>query len=339
MTMATPESKTGSGFSPAEIRARLQTLAATRPSSIRLGVPLRELTTIRIGGPAFGLASILTLEDAKWFQGLVNENEVPVACLGSGSNVLADDRGFCGLIMRMERATFEVSGDAVTAGAGLPFDALIERCLGTGLTGLEFASGIPGTVGGAVVGNAGCFGHEIGEFLIQATLLKADGTVASVGPAELAFGYRSSSLKGSQDILLDVCLQLRRGDLAAAADLRHQRLAQRWQKHPRQEPSAGSYFKNLPPLVPGGPRRAAGELLEQVGAKQMRVGGAAVFARHANIIINTGTATCRDVLALAKRMKQAVFAAFGVQLQEEVRYLPWQAAAEPPPPAPLPPGP
>ncbi|MFH1844744.1 MAG: UDP-N-acetylmuramate dehydrogenase [bacterium] len=305
------------------IRTAIDSLRGQFPAQLLVDVPLRELTTFRIGGPALGVGLIQTHDDARKFQAIAAEHDLPLAFLGDGSNVLADDRGFCGLILKMEVPTFEIHGDTVTVGAGVRFDNLIERCLAAGLVGLEFASGIPGTVGGAVVGNAGCYGHEISEFLVAATVLRADGRLETVGPEDLVFSYRNSRLKGSTDLLLEAELQLRQGDNTAALQARQEHLASRGRKHPVHEPCAGSYFQNLPPRISGGKRRAAGELLEAVGAKEMQVGGAAVFAKHANIIINADGASCRDVQALAARMRTAVADRFEVQLQEEVRYLSW----------------
>jgi len=320
---------TGGDPAPDQIRAALAELAAAHPDIIECQVPLRELTTFRIGGPALGLVRVHTPDEALRFQLLAREHGLPLVALGGGSNILADDRGFCGLVLRLELDSFAVRGHAVTAGAGLAFDALVERSLEAGLVGLEFASGIPGTVGGAVVGNAGCHGHEIGEFLREAVVLRPDGRIEMVTPASLQLAYRSSALKSSGDLLLEATLELRSGDVGVARQVRQEHLALRRRKHPWREPSAGSYFRNLPPASPEGRRQAAGELLDRAGVKGMRVGGAAVYERHANIIINTGGATCADVLALAARMKAAVRERFGVELQEEVRHLPWRSAGDP----------
>ncbi len=299
-------------------------LAAELPataSGVAIAEPLSRLTTLRIGGPAGLVHPVENTEQAKRFLDVAARHAVPWTCLGGGSNVLADDAGFAGMVMLVRCRQFLRRGDVVVAGAGWDFDALIETTLRAGLTGLEFASGIPGTLGGALVGNAGCYGHEIAEFLVEATVLREDGRVDVVGPDDLAFGYRTSALKQRRDVVLEMALRLNRGDAAAAADVRAAHIADRRLKHPWDEPSAGSYFKNLPPLAPGGRRRPAGALLEAVGAKDMREGGAAVFARHANIIVNAGGATSRDVLTLAARMKDAVRERFGERLEEEVRHL------------------
>lgn len=286
--------------------------------------PLRamaELTTFRIGGPAGLVCPVKNPDDALRFLDLAHRHELRWTCLGGGSNILADDRGYDGAVLLMQCEQFEVQADAVRVGAGWDVDALIEATLGAGLTGLEFASGIPGTLGGAVVGNAGCYGHEIGEFVREATVLRADGRLESIGPEQFAFSYRNSALKELPDVVLDVTLQLRRGDLHLAGEERRDHLDDRRHKHPWDLPCAGSYFKNLPPSAPGERRRAAGQLLEAVGAKAMREGDAAVFDRHANIIVNLGRARSVDVLRLAARMKEAVSARFGEILEEEVRHL------------------
>jgi UDP-N-acetylmuramate dehydrogenase len=282
---------------------------------------LRELTTLRIGGAAGLVCRVQNVDQAREFQAFAIHHGLAYDRLGGGSNLLADDAGYPGLILKVETAAFNRRGDTIRAGAGLPFDDLIAATLREGLVGLEFASGIPGTLGGAVVGNAGCYGHEIGEFVREATVLTPDGRVVTVGPADFGFTYRDSALKATRAVVLDIVLQLTTGDVDQAIARRDELIADRRQKHPWAEPTAGSWFKNLPPAEPGGRRRPAGALLEAVGAKDMRVGDAAVFARHANIIVNVGLATSADVLELASRMRTAVQAAFGVNLEPEVRHL------------------
>jgi UDP-N-acetylmuramate dehydrogenase len=300
---------------------RLAERLASEAGGAEAGLPLFRLTTLRIGGPAGVVCPVHNNEDARRFLDLALACDLPWTCLGGGSNILADDAGYAGMVLLVRTRRLTVQGDAVRVGAGWDFDDLVAETLRLGLTGLEFASGIPGTLGGALVGNAGCYGREIGEFLREATVMRPDGTLQTVGPDEFAFAYRTSALKGRGDVVLEAVLGLDRGDAAAAARVRAEHLADRRRKHPWDQPSAGSYFKNLPPLRPGEPRRAAGKLLEAAGAKSMREGGAAVFPRHANIIINTGGATSRDVLVLADRMRTAVLAMFGEELEPEVRHL------------------
>lgn len=308
----------------------LKTLSGPDQDLVRPNARLRDLTTLRIGGPAALLCPIHNPEQARRFHGLARENDIPLFVLGGGSNVLADDTGYQGIVLQVATRELVVQGDVVHVGAGLDFDQLIATTLDRGLTGLEFASGIPGTVGGAVVGNAGCYGHEIGEFLLAAVVLRPDGTVETVGPEAFGFRYRETDLRETGNIVLNVSLRLMRGDVAAARAVRAEKIADRRRKHPIELPSAGSWFRNLPPAGPGLRRRAAGRLLEQAGALSFQEGDARVFAKHANMIVNTGQATSADVLTLASRMQQAVQAKFGVTLQPEVRYLGTTADAPPP---------
>lgn len=282
---------------------------------------LSRATTLRVGGPAEILCRVRTIDQARRFQELAHEAGMPLFVLGGGSNILADDAGFPGLVLRVETADFQPRGTLVTAGAGLGFDALIERCLAAGLTGLEFASGIPGTLGGAVMGNAGCYGHEIGEFVREARTIDAEGRILTRGPEDFGFRYRATDLRESGEILLEVVLELQAGNVAGAGDVRRAHLADRARKHPVDLPSAGSWFRNLPPPEPGARRVAAGRLLEEVGAKDFAEGDARVFERHANMIINAGRATSDQVRTLVRRMHRAVQDRFGVDLIEEVRYL------------------
>jgi len=289
--------------------------------SVRRGLPLSRLTTLQVGGAADLVCPVQNPEQALRFQCAAIEAGLPWFVLGGGSNVLADDRGFGGALLTMEAAGWRPFGDAIEVQAGASFDGLVAATLADGLCGLEFASGIPGTIGGALAGNAGCYGREISDLVDEITVLTADGRLERRAPGECGFRYRGSALRDAGEIVLGAVLRLRRGDLAAAVAAREAHLADRRAKHPVTEPSAGSWFRNLDPAEPGGSRRPAGALLEQAGAKAMREGGAAVFPRHANIIINLGGARSDDVRRLAARMSAAVRDRFGVLLREEVRYL------------------
>ena len=294
-------------------------------------VPLSSLTTMRIGGPAMLVCPIRNAELAQRFQAFCFQEDLSSAVLGGGSNILAADEGFGGLIFRISNEDFTVRGETVTAGAGLDFDFLISRTLQEGLTGLEFASGIPGTLGGALVGNAGCYGRNIGEFVIEALVLRKNGKLEKIGPDEFGFDYRRTLLQKTGDVVLEATLRLQRGNIDLAQTDRRKKIADRQAKHPLDIPCAGSWFKNLDPDEPNGRRTAAGILLEEVGAKQMSVGGAAVFPKHANIIINRGGATCAEVLELARMMREAVRSKFGVALEQEVRHLTGETSTAQPP--------
>lgn len=299
----------------------LNLLTAELRDSVRRGVPLGGLTTLRVGGPAALVCPVHNPEQALRFQQAALESGLPWFVLGGGSNVLADDAGFPGVVLHVAAGGWEARGEVVVAQAGIALDALVAATLADGLCGLEFASGIPGTLGGALAGNAGCYGHEISELVEEITVLTADGAIERRDAGACGFRYRGTGLRDAGDTVLSSVLRLRRGDLAAAVAEREAHIADRRAKHPVLEPSAGSWFRNLEPSEPGGRRQAAGALLEQVGAKEMREGDAGVFSRHANIIVNLGRARSDDVRRLAWRMREAVRSRFAVELREEVRYL------------------
>jgi UDP-N-acetylmuramate dehydrogenase len=294
--------------------------------------PLRHHTTFRIGGPADYFYTAHTADELVTALRTARELELPVFLLGGGSNLLVSDEGFRGLVVRNGIETLEFDGAAVHVGCGKDFLELINACRDRAIAGLEFAAGIPGSVGGALFGNAGCYGQDIGSFTIECTIATLDGAVVETQPAAwFEFAYRDSRLKRDPRVLLTCLLRLRAGDPAASAREIEEKLEIRRVKHPqwRVEPTAGSYFKNLPPdwqmpgakLSPGTRRVAAGQLLDECDCRGLRVGGAMVFAKHANIIVNGGQATARDVLELAAEMKRRVREKFGVTLEEEVMFL------------------
>lgn len=303
------------------IRNFLDDLTAVERTQVRLNVPLCSLTTLQIGGPAAIVCNLANPDHARRFHNLALKHKMDVFVLGGGSNVLGDDKGFPGVILHVATTEFQQDDTVITAGGGLEFDAVIRRSLDLQLTGLEFASGIPGTLGGAIVGNAGCYGHEIGEFLLDAQVLLPDGEIATIGPDDFGFRYRETDIRETGHILLSARLQLQRGDIAAAQASRTAKLDDRQRKHPTDLPCAGSWFRNLPAPAPGARRQAAGHFLEQVGAKEMSEGDALVFALHANMIVNSGQATSGDVLKLAARMHDAVLERFALELVPEVRHL------------------
>jgi UDP-N-acetylmuramate dehydrogenase len=294
--------------------------------------PLRHHTTFRVGGPADFYFAAPTAEKLVGALRTAHEAGLPVFLLGGGSNLLVSDDGFRGLVIRNAIEGIEFDGTAAQVGCGTDFLELIYRCRDQELSGLEFAAGIPGSVGGALYGNAGCYGEDIGSYTIECTHVAHDGSGLETRPAAwYQFAYRDSRLKRDPRVLLTCLLQFRRGGRAASQKIIDEKLEVRRVKHPqwRIEPTAGSYFKNLPPdwrmpgakLSPGTHRVAAGQLLDECGCRGLRVGDAMVFAKHANIIVNAGRATAREVLELAATMKARVRQKFGVELEEEVMFL------------------
>src|SRR5262249_20537553 len=299
--------------------------------------PLRHHTTPPIGRPPHLHPTARSNGQLVEALKAAHELELPHFLLGGGSNALVADEGFRGLVVRNAIEGIEFDGTAAQVGCGTDFLELIYARRDRGLSGLEFAAGIPGSIGGAIYGNAGCYGQDIGSFTIECTHTSLDGSVVETKPgASYEFTYRDSRLKREPRVLLSCLLQLAPGEQAAIQRVIEEKLEIRRQKHPqwRVEPTAGSYFKNLPPdwrmpgeagaadkLSPGTRRVAAGQLLDECGCRGLRVGDAMVYAKHANILVNAGRATRAEVLALAEIMKGRVWEKFQVELEEEVMFL------------------
>ncbi|NOT35333.1 MAG: UDP-N-acetylmuramate dehydrogenase [Candidatus Eisenbacteria bacterium] len=294
--------------------------------------PLKRHTTFRIGGPADFFVAARTSDQLVDALRVAHETATPVFLLGGGSNLLVSDDGFRGLVVRNAIDSVEFDGTAALVGGGKDFLELILMCRDRSFAGLEFAAGIPGSIGGALYGNAGCYGKDIGSYTLECTIATLDGARVETRPAPwFEFAYRDSRLKREPHVLLTALLRFATGDRDAIQKEIDEKLEIRRVKHPqwRIEPTAGSYFKNLPPdwQVPGarhspGTRRVpAGQLLDECDCRGLRVGDAMVFPKHANIIVNAGHATAAEVLELAELMKARVREKFGVTLEEEVMFL------------------
>ncbi len=307
---------------------------------VREGVSLRPFTTLRAGGEAERLVECRSADDlaqAAQLQDIENrkskiENRI---VLGSGSNVLPSDAGVPGLVIlnRAQRIAVARTGE-VLADTGASFQELFLKTAQAGLHGLEFAVGIPGTVGGALVSNAGAYRSCVSEFLTRIEIVY-EGKREWVDPSWMEFSYRDSVLRRPDPppaIMIRIALKLPPGDPKRIFDEAREYQRQRISKQP-PSPSAGSFFKNvndreLADRLPGLPeplRKSgvvpAGYLIEAVGLKGHRVGGAMLGVRHANFILNVGNATASDIRRLAIRAKSAVLDRFGVELEEEVLYI------------------
>jgi len=292
---------------------------------VHRGYPLSNWTTFRLGGPcpiAIDCTSAEVLASA-WQ--LLHENGIRSRLIGGGSNLLVSDAGVEEVVVRFVApgAVIEISDDLVTVCAGAGLDDLAARTVEAGLDGLVTCSGIPGTVGGAIAGNAGAFGRQVGDVLVDVEAIDAEGKV-SVWPAgALGLAYRRSDVEHHGLILLRARFRLSKGDAVALAEQRASILALRAEKHPdwRTVPTAGSFFKNIEPTSKADRRQAAGWYLEQAGAGAMREGGARTFERHANIVIAETGATAAQVKRLTDRMAEAVRQKFGLVLVREVKII------------------
>ena len=283
---------------------------------------LSALTTFRIGGPARVFADVpLTAIPA--IGGILQqckEHGIPVVWLGKGSNVLCADEGLSALVLRMEPETAVnvEDGRLLSCSAGVSLTTLCRTAQKNGLTGLEFAFGIPGSVGGAVYMNAGAYGGEMADVIAGAEALDAAGHAVTLSADDLALGYRHSALmeRGEDDRLLltAVILRLSPGNAGEVAERMAELLGRRKEKQPLDYPSAGSFFKR-----PEG--YFAGALIEGAGLKGYRVGGAAISDKHAGFVINCGGATAADVRQLCRDVQERILQKDGVRLEPEVRFI------------------
>ncbi|MDQ7819791.1 MAG: UDP-N-acetylmuramate dehydrogenase [Armatimonadota bacterium] len=292
-----------------EVARRLRALCR----DVRENEPLARHVSFRIGGPADVLAVPRSVRELRAVVRWLFDAGLPFVVLGQGSNVLIADAGIRAVVLKIGKGLDGVAfdGGRVTAqaGAGLPF--LARAAAARGLAGLEFAAGIPASVGGAVVMNAGAHGHAMAEVVRSVRVLQPDGERV-LAAAELAYGYRTSALQRQVGVVVEATLQLRQGDPAAVRELTDRWLAQRAATQPLGPPSSGCVFRNPP-------GDHAGRLIDLAGGKGLQVGGARVSEVHANYILNTGAATAADVLALMRQVSGLVMEKFGVRLEPEIK--------------------
>ena len=293
-----------------------QQLSALLPAGcVRENVTLAPYTTMRTGGPAALFAEPRSAQQLAHVHQWAQEKGLPLLILGNGSNLLIADSGFDGLVIHLGRALSEVSvfANTLTAQAGASLAAAARAAAQASLTGLEFAAGIPGSIGGAVCMNAGAYGGEIAQGIVSACVLTPEG-VRTVSKDELSLGYRSSAVMQNGWVVLEATFELAPGSpdeiKATMADL----AARRREKQPLQYPSCGSFFKR-----PVG--YYAGALIEQAGLKGYRVGDAQVSELHAGFVINRGHATSSEIYRLMQEVQRRVQAQFGVTLEPEVRLI------------------
>jgi UDP-N-acetylmuramate dehydrogenase len=287
-------------------------------SRVAVDRPLSDLTTFRTGGAA---RLFIEVQDAPELAAAIEiavKHSIPFFMVGGGSNLLVSDLGYDGLIIKNSVMGMSINGERINAGAGEELQALVDLAAENSLAGLEFASGIWGTVGGAICGNAGAYGSEIGRFLDSAELVDRKGNIRAVEADYFEFSYRWSRLKKTGEFVTRATFALKEGKKEAIQSRIDEIMALRNDKLPVGLRSAGCFFKNIPDGSREYGKLSAGMLLEKVGAKSLRWGGAKVFEKHANILINEGSAKSEDIRRLADLMKSKVREKFGIELQEEV---------------------
>lgn len=299
------------------VSEQIAACAKELPCDVTLHAPMRGCTTFQIGGEADAL---VTVRDGKTLGTLLSKlrgEGIPALLIGGGSNLLIGDGGVRGAVLRMDSrcAKVERLGDAgLRCDAGVPLPRLSRAAQQYGLTGLEFACGIPGSAGGGLYMNAGAYGGEMAQVVTEAELLLPDGTIQTVQAADLALSYRHSALMETGGVVLSLSLSLQPGDPAAIAAKMTELLTARRDKQPLNFPSAGSFFKR-----PTG--YFAGKLIDDCNLRGYRVGDAQVSEKHAGFVVNRGNATCEQVKQLEKDVRTRVYEQFGVTLQPEVRLI------------------
>ena len=273
-------------------------------------------TTFRIGGPAELFLVPKSTEEIAGIFKICREEGIPWFVLGNGSNLLVSDKGYQGVVIQLYKGFGEVKvqGCQITAQAGALLSQIAAAAREESLTGFEFAGGIPGTLGGAVVMNAGAYGGEMKDVIKEVTVLTREGEIRTLQAEELAMGYRTSAIKEAGYIVLSAVLSLEKGDKEQIKARMQELAGMRSSKQPLQYPSAGSTFKR-----PEG--YFAGKLIMDSGLRGYQVGGAQVSEKHCGFVINTGNATARDVRNLMADVQRIVEEKYGVKLEPEVKFL------------------
>lgn len=287
----------------------------------KTGYPLSKLTTFGVGGPAAFFVQAGSLDELKMSIAACRKGSCPWFIIGRGSNLLAEDSGFSGAVLRLEEefASVRYTAEGASAGAGLSLAKLCEGSAQHGLAGLEFAHGIPGTVGGALWMNAGAYGTEIFDLVTKVTVLDSETSEISVLPPPFEHGYRKGPFRDRNIVILSAEFLLRpeeRGEIEARC---LELTSRRKSSQPVGQRSAGSVFKNPP-------GRKAWELISEAGCRAMTVGGAKVSEKHANYIVNAGKATAADIRELIGNVRSRVMERFGVELETEIEFLPGAGA-------------
>lgn len=301
---------------------------------IKQNVILAKYTTYKIGGPADYFISVKDMEELKQALKFADDNSLPLFVLAGGSNVLFSDGGYRGLIIKIDNNGLEIKDGKITADAGALMNDVVSWSVGNNLAGLEWAGGLPGTIGGAIRGNAGCFGSETKDAIVEVITMTENGEIKSFSNADCKFGYRDSVFKHNGEIILSAVFKLKSGDREKLKAEAFDHIKYRQAKH--RMPSCGSVFKNVPvenvsmttqeqfqnkikidpfPIIP------AGAIIEACGLIGKIIGGARITTEHANVIHNFNNAKAIDVFNLINLAKEEAKKQFGIKLEEEVQLI------------------
>lgn len=297
----------------------LEALQGVPGTHLHPGHSLAEECSYRIGGPARYFARPETVGALRDLWQAAKKLDVPVFILGGGSNVLFQDQGFPGLILSLRKldSLAPLAGNLFRVGAGVHNSVLTAHALEHALTGFEWASGLPGTVGGGIYMNAKCYGRSFSEMVESVSALTSDGEIKTLSQAECGFAYKQSVFQSRAWIITEASLRLAPGEISSIRQATQANQEDRVRKGHFAHPSAGCVFKNdYSVCIP------SGRLIEECGLKGLRIGDAQIFEQHANFIVNRGQARARDVLALMDKIRRTVWEKKRVKLEEEIRVVP-----------------
>lgn len=284
--------------------------------SVLVDEPMSKHTTFRIGGPADYFVMPATEEELQKVLNLCKEEDMPYYIVGNGSNLLVSDEGYRGVIIQIYKSMNQITveGETIYAQAGALLSQIAARALANELAGFEFAAGIPGTLGGACVMNAGAYGGEMKDVLVEVTVVDGEGNLVTIPKDELELGYRTSIIAKKGYVVVGAKIGLTKGNAEEIKGIMDDLKVKRVTKQPLEYPSAGSTFKR-----PTG--YFAGKLIQDAGLRGFQVGGAQVSEKHCGFVINAGGATAADVASLMKQVSDKVEEQFGVPLEPEVKRL------------------
>lgn len=286
--------------------------------NIYLNEPMSKHTTFRIGGNADIFVTANTLEQINYILEMVKENNIPLTIIGNGSNVLVKDNGIRGIVLKIRLDNYEINRQdlVVNVEAGMLNAKLAQILLKEGIEGFEFASAIPGTIGGAIKMNAGAYGSEMKDIILETTYIDMDdeNKIKTVNNSEQCFEYRSSIFKNKNVIIISTKLLLKYGNKEEIEGKMKNYLQSRKEKQPLELPSAGSTFKRGKDFI-------TAQLIDECGLKGIKIGGAEVSKKHAGFIVNTGNATAKDVINLVNKVKAEVFNKFNKNIELEIEIL------------------
>lgn len=285
-----------------------------KKSKVYIDEPMTKHTSFKIGGKADIFILARDVEDIKYVLNYVKNEQIDIFIIGNGSNLLVKDNGIRGITMAIDLQDIEIQGTKVNVGAGVKLGILGLLLQKNELTGFEFASGIPGSIGGAVRMNAGAYGGEFSNIVENVTCINRQGIIKQLSKEELEYSYRHSRFMNTDEIIISATLKLEKGNKDEIKSKMDELMLARKTKQPLELPSAGSTFKR-------GKDFYASKIIEEAGLKGFQVGGAQVSIKHAGFVVNLGNATAKDVLDLTNYMKEKVYEKFGKQLELEVEII------------------